>query len=325
MAKKRKKAGESDSWVLKNIPKACSDEKAAVEFMEKQRWGNTPACPRCGDTNVHQMKDSKGKRNKRFLWRCHGCKRQFTVRIKTVMEDSRIPLKVWCFAFWAACASKKGVSALQISRECGISYKSALFLMHRIRYAMSAPDAENKLRGIVEVDECYIGGKPRYSQRRKRGIGMKIGRGANKTAVLGMVSRSGAVRAKVVPNVTSKTLKSVMTENIDFSARLMTDEFPAYTRIGLPFKGHDVVNHGRKEYARGDITTNTVEAFFALIKRGVYGTYHCVSKKHLHRYLSEFEFRWATRDIDDGERVTKAIQNSEGKRLMYYEPASKSA
>jgi len=140
MSAKQKKAVQAKTEIMQEIPKACIDEQAAVAFAEKQRWGNNPACPRCGDINVSVMKDNNGERNKRLLWRCHGCKKQFTVRVGTVFEDSRIPLRIWCYAFWAACASKKGISALQISQQCHITYKSALFLIHRIRYAMAEPN-----------------------------------------------------------------------------------------------------------------------------------------------------------------------------------------
>src|SRR5437868_2883100 len=156
------KPAAAKSEIVAALPAACSDELAAVEFIECQRWSDEPACPRCGDTDVYQMRGRDGKRNKRFLWLCRGCGDQFTVRIGTVFEDSRIPLRHWCYAFWTACASKKGVSALQIKRQTGLSYKSALFLMHRIRFAM-APDqaAAPKLSGVVECDETYCGGKPR--------------------------------------------------------------------------------------------------------------------------------------------------------------------
>ncbi len=328
MKNRQRKSGQAKTEILKDIPKACMDENAAVEFMEKQRWGNMPACPCCGDIDVAMMKDNNGKRNKRFLWRCHGCKKQFTVRIGTVFENSRIPLRIWCHAFWAACAHKKGVSALQISRECNITYKSALFLMHRVRYAMAGPNKDVKLSGTVEVDETYVGGKPRYRQKREfGGPKMNTGRGTKKTPVLGLVERNGNIRTRVLPNVTGKTLKAAIKENVDISStRLITDEFQAYKKIGKEFKGgHDFVKHSCKEYVRGDVYTNTAESFFALLKRGVYGTFHAVSKKHLHRYLSEFEFRWATRKIDDGERIKAAIKGADGKRLRYYEPVKKTA
>jgi len=163
----------SNSDVIGEIPLACSDETAAVEFLEKQRWGNTPGCLKCGSVEVYKMTDVKtGERNRRFLWRCRDCKEQYTVRIGTVYEESRIELRHWCYAFWRACTSKKGVSALEIKRHCQISYKSALFLMNRIRFAM-APDPDSpKLTGIVECDEVYIGARrPRYRGISKRGRG----------------------------------------------------------------------------------------------------------------------------------------------------------
>src|ERR1700675_1133000 len=167
MNKKRYQLTKSE--VIDAIPLACSNELAAVEFIEAQRWGKTPACVHCGSVAVYKMVDSKtGERNARFLWRCRDCGKQFTVRIGTVYEESRIELRHWVYAFWRACTSKKGVSALEIQRQCQISYKSALFLMNRIRFAM-APDFDTapKLVGIVECDETYVGGKPRMGAPKK--------------------------------------------------------------------------------------------------------------------------------------------------------------
>jgi transposase-like protein len=311
------KVGQDKSDLVTAIPRACSDEVAAVEFMEKQRWGNSPACPRCGDTDINQMMDRKtGERNKRFLWRCHGCKQQFTVRIGTVFEESRIPLRHWCYAFWAACASKKGVSALQIKRQTGLSYKSALFLMHRIRFAMAPANQQDggKLDGTVEVDECYVGGRGRYKGHRKPGRPTA----KEKTPVLAMVERGGRVRARAIPNVTAATLKETLHELVNLSAHVVTDEYNVYPRVVREFwGGHDTVCHSAKEYVRGDVHTNTVEGFFSILKRGLNGTFHAVSKKHLHRYLSEFEFRYNTRWSEDGERTMLAIQAADGKRLTY--------
>src|SRR5450759_5326276 len=194
----------SKSEVIENIPLACSDEMAAVEFLEKQRWGNTPCCVRCGSVDVYQMKDAKtGQRSRRYLWRCRDCKEQYTVRIGTVYEESRIELRHWCYAFWRACTSKKGVSALEIKRHCQISYRSALFLMNRIRFAM-APDADSpKLTGIVECDEVYVGPrKTRYAGMSKRG------RGTSKTPVFCAVERQGQIRRRVVTDVSGATLKA---------------------------------------------------------------------------------------------------------------------
>ncbi|MGB9429194.1 MAG: IS1595 family transposase [Gammaproteobacteria bacterium] len=297
------------------IPLACASEKAAVEFMESQRWEGRPGCPKCGDVSVYQMTDSKtGERQANYRWRCKGCKQQFTVRTGTVFEDSRIPLRHWCYAFWRASTSKKGVSALEIHRQTGLSYKSALFMLHRIRYAM-ADSVTHPLTGTVEIDETYVGGKPRV-----RGKGVRA-EWSTKEPVVAMLQRGGKVKTQHVANVTSKTLGKLVRISVDRRARIITDEKRAYQRVGKPFKGgHETVNHKRKEYVRGDVTTNTVESFFATVKRGLNGIYHAVSKEHLHRYMAEFEFRYNNRQLEDGQRITAAIQASEGKRLLYREP-----
>jgi transposase-like protein len=304
----------SKSAVIENIPLACSDELTAVEFLEKQRWGNTPCCVRCGSVDVYQMKDAKtGERNSRYLWRCRDCKEQYTVRIGTVYEESRIELRHWCYAFWRACTSKKGVSALEITRHCQISYKSALFLMNRIRFAM-APDGDSpKLTGTVECDETYIGPrKTRYKGMSKRG------RGTSKTPVFCAVERQGQIRRRVVTDVSGATLKAAIREEVDNRARIVTDEFSAYKGIGAEYAGgHDTVCHSTKEYARGDIHTNTAESSHAIVKRGIMGIYHNVSREYLHRYLWQFDFLWNNRKLNDGERTVLAMKAAEGKRLMY--------
>jgi transposase-like protein len=301
------------SDVIEQIPLACSDELAAVEFFEKQRWGDTPCCVKCGSVNVYKMADAKtGERNRRFLWRCRDCKEQYTVRIGTVYEESRIELRHWAYAFWRPCTSKKGVSALEIKRHCQISYKSALFLMNRIRFAM-APDVPTPpLMGVVECDEVYVGGKPRYKGHNKRGLGTL------KTPVFGAVERNGRIYRRIVADVTGKTLKAEIRKVVDPRSRIFTDEHGAYTGIGKEYLGgHSKVCHTAKEYARGDVNTNTIESSFALIKRGIIGTYHNVSREYLHRYLWQFDFVWNTRRMNDGERTVLAVKSAEGKRLTY--------
>lgn len=309
-------AGDKSS-VVAQIPMACADETAAVEFFEAMRFGDDPFCPRegCGSLDVYAMKDREGNRNDRYLWRCRDCGRQFTVRIGTVLEDSRIPLRHWAYAFWAACSSKKGVSALQIKRQTGLSYKSALFLMHRIRWAMNGAGNTGMLSGDVEVDETYVGGKPRYTGQAKRG------RGTDKPPVVAMVERGGEVRASHTTDVTAKTLRAAVRKNVARESRILTDGWIGYKNIGREYDGgHEKVNHRQgkqEEWVRGDVHTNTIESFFAILKRGIYGTFHNVSDKHLHRYVSEFEFRYNTRGVDDGERTRRAILGAEGKRLTY--------
>jgi len=301
--------------ITQEVPMACANERAAVEFLERLRWGVHPACPRCGDMNVYQMQDSRtGDREKNHRWNCRGCRKQFTVRIGTVFEDSRIPARHWCYAYWRACTSKKGVSALEIHRQTGVSYKSALFMLHRIRYSL-LDSKQYPLQGVVEVDETYIGGKPRYVNRGKRG------RGTKKTPVVALVSRNGQVRTQPVADVTAKTLKRLVRAYVGRNARIITDENPSYNGLEKQFKGgHDTVKHKVREYVRGDIYSNTAESFFAVVKRGLNGIYHAVSKEHLGLYMNEYAFRWNNRKLEDGERIQAAIQAAEGKRLLYREP-----
>ncbi len=317
MNKKRHQLSQSE--VIDQIPLACSSELAAVEFMEEQRWGKTPGCVHCGSVEVYKMTDKAGQRNARFLWRCKDCGKQYTVRIGTVYEESRIELRHWCYAFWRAATSKKGVAALEIMRHCQISYKSALFLMNRIRFAMAPSKDESKLTGTVEVDETCVGGKPRHRSRDN-----KRGRGTDKTPVFAAVERGGKIRRRVLVNVTGETLKQAIREEVDNQARLITDDFSSYRGFCTEQPGgHYVVAHSTKEYARGDIHTNTVESSFSLVKRGINGVYHNVSKKYLHRYLWQFDFIWNNRQLNDGERTVRLIKSVEGKRLMYKAPVAK--
>ena len=301
----------SKSLVIENIPLACSDELTAVEFLEKQRWGNDPACVKCGSVEVYKMKDAKtGERNKRFLWRCRDCREQYTVRIGTVYEESRIELRHWCYAFWRACTSKKGVSALEIKRHCQISYKSALFLMNRIRFAMAPDPNQPKLTGVVEVDETYIGPrKLRYPGTSPRGHGT-----TSKVPVFCAVERDGEIRRRIIADVTGHTLKAAIREEVDSRARIMSDDNNAYFGLGKEFAGHDTVCHSTREYARGDVHSNTAESSHALVKRGIVGIYHNVSREYLHRYLWQFDFMWNTRKMNDGERTVLAMKAAEGRR-----------
>jgi transposase-like protein len=313
----------SKSAMVEEIPLACSDELAAVELLEALRWGKNPTCVHCGSSNVYKMTDGSAaigetvKRNKRYLWRCHDCKKQYTVRIGTVYEETRIDLRHWAYAFWRTSTSKKGVAALEIKRNCQISYKSALFMLNRIRFAM-APDnpAADKLTGTVECDETYVGGKPRLGTGEH-----KRGRGTKKTPVFAAVERHGRIRRQVVADVSGKTLKGAIREMVDQQARIMTDDFKVYDGIGQEFAGgHETVCHSTNEYVRGDIHTNTAESSFAILKRGIMGIYHNVSKEYLHRYLWQFDFMWNARKMNDGERTIMAIKLAEGKRLMYKSP-----
>ena len=301
------------STVLAALRQAAANESLAVTFLEHQRWGDVPACPRCGDVDVYKITGRDGQRNKDYRWRCRGCRQMFTVRTGTIFEESRLPLRVWVCAFWKACSSKKGISALQLAREMEITHKSALFVLRRIRHGLG-DDQPKKLAGIVEVDETYVGGKPRY-----RGVS-KRGRGTSKAPVLGIVERGGEVRFRMLDRVTVGTIGSAVAQFVDRRSRLVRDEGREYVYIGRAFAGgHDSGRHKDKEYVKPgtDIHNNTIEGAFSLLKRGVMGTFHSVSKKHLPKYLNEFEFRHNTRRVDDGTRVTATIRAVDGKRLTY--------
>jgi transposase-like protein len=290
-------------------------EDEARNILENIRWPEGVKCAHCGSDNVTRI-NSKSEKVRDGLIQCNACRKQFTVMIGTVMEDSHITLRQWVQAFHSMCSHKKGISSLQLQRNLGLgSYKSAWHLAHRIRLAMKEGSLAVSLKGTVEVDETYIGGKPRKGGG--SGKPNKRGRGTKKAPVMAMVERGGKIISKPVENVTAETLKSAIREAVDSDSKIVTDEFGSYKGIGKEFKGgHGVVNHGLGEYAKGDINTNTAESFFALLKRGVHGTFHHISKKHLEKYCNEFSFRWDNRKVTDGERAENAVKGFVGKRLM---------
>lgn len=316
MARNTKKPQLAQSPVIEELPAACASEPAAVEFLERKRWGDSPCCPKCGSVNVYKMTDrATGERNTRYLWRCRDCAKQYTVRTGTIYEESLVPLHKWCRAYWEACACKNGVSALELSRKIQVSYKTALFMMHRIRWAMADDHSTPpKMTGTVEADETYVGGKPRYRGNNKRG------RGTKKQPVAAVLQRGGSVRSRVIPVVNAENVKAMVRENVDRSARIMTDQEASYQGLAPEFVAHEAVNHRAREYVRGEAHTNTIEGFFSRVKRGLNGTYHAVSREHLHRYLAQFEFAYNTRGLTDGERVLELIARTEGRRLKYAQP-----
>jgi transposase-like protein len=300
---------------LVSLSKFFSDEDAAREFVESRVWPNGPVCPHCESTEAYTLtaKPDSKKPVRKGVYKCKKCRQQFTVRVGTIFEDSKLPLCKWLMAFHLLTSSKKGISSLQISRELGITFKSAWFLTHRIREAMRTDNPPLEPQGVFEMDETYVGGKPR------RNTG-KRGRGTKKTPVVALVQRGGNVRATVMERITSMNLSAHARKHIDPSSLLMTDELPAYRRVGKEFASHGVIKHSAGEYVSGETYTNTVESFFALLKRGHYGQFHQLSKHHLHRYVDEFEFRWNHRKTSDGARMLAAIGGVGGKRLMYRQP-----
>jgi transposase-like protein len=258
----------------------------------------------------------EGKATRPGLLKCRDCRKQFSVTVGTVFERSKIPLTKWLAATYLMTSSKKGISSHQIHRTLGITYKTAWFMTHRIREAMRVNETD-KLggpgsSGIVEADEMYHG-------RKIRGAGMKVNT-AKKQKIVALVERKGRVRAFHVEMVNVETLESVLKGNVSQEARLMTDAATMYDKIGQHFASHETVNHTMGEYARGDVTTNTVEGFFGVLKRGLRGVYQHVGKDHLQRYIDEFAFRYNARaslDVNDVRRAQLALIGISGKRLTY--------
>jgi transposase-like protein len=287
------------------------DEEAAREWFEARVWPDGPFCPHCGSRAVTRL---HGKAHRPGLFQCNDCREQFTVTVNTVCERSKIPLTKWCLAIYLLNSSKKGMSALRMHRMMGGSYKTAWFLMHRIREAMSEGKLPGGLGGqnkVVEADETYVGGK---AANRKNHI-------PKKAIVLALVERDGSVRSFRVPNVSAQTLRPVIVANVNRASYLMTDEALSYTSIGREFRGHGTVNHSAEEYVRAYFWhTNTVENYFSIFKRGIYGVYHHVSETHLHRYSAEFDFRYNHRvalGFGDMQRTEIAAAGIYGKRLTY--------
>ncbi|APV50230.1 IS1595 family transposase [Betaproteobacteria bacterium GR16-43] len=295
---------------------------AAREYLERLRWPDGAVCPHCGSVSKDHY-ELNGSAHRPGVWKCKDCREQFTVTVGTVFERSKVALNVWLQAVHLLCSSKKGMSTNQLHRTLGVTLKTAWFMAHRIREAM-APNGGGLLGGgggIVEVDETYIGNVGDVRQPRK-GSTSKRGPKLDKRAVVALVERGGEVRAFHVPNVTHATLKTVLGQ-VSRDAHLMTDEATRYWNVGKEFAQHSSVNHGKKEYARGDVTTNTVEGFFGIFKRGMVGTYHHVSEKHLQRYVNEFAFRYNNRTaagVNDQQRAENTLKQIAGKRLTYRRP-----
>lgn len=287
---------KNSELTLKRLNENETAEDEARETLESLRWGENVSCPRCGSDNISKILANKEKKVRKGLYRCKDCRKakrsnQFTVTVGTIFEDSHIKLHVWLQAIVLLCSSKKGMSAHQLHRQLGVTYKTAWFMAHRIRYAMEQESFDKKLDGTVEVDETYIGG---YSKRIGNQTGLE-----NKKAVVSLLQRDGEVRSVPVETVSASSLKEVLSEHMDKSSHLMTDEARGYIKLGRDYVSHNVVNHKKYEYAKGDVTTNRVEGYFSILKRGINGVYHHVSKEHLHRYLAEFDFRYNHRKEKD--------------------------
>ena len=296
------------------------DADKAREYLEALRWPHGRVCPHCGvEGNAYKL---EGKSTRPGLYKCADCRKQFTVTVGTVFERSRVPLNKWLMAAHLICASKKGISSHQVHRMIGVTYKTAWFMTHRIREAMSEGGSPmGGGGGTVEVDETFWGGKAKKQRTQS-----KKGRGyAHKMKVFTLLERDGKARSFTVPAVNSKALAPIMEDQIAADANLMTDEASQHTKVGRKFASHGVVSHGIGEYVRGPIHTNTIEGCFSLLKRGLIGTFHHVSEQHLKRYAGEFDFRWNYRvknGYSDGDRADLLLTRIAGKRLMYPESSA---
>jgi transposase-like protein len=296
---------------------AFHDETKAREALEAIRWPDGICCPHCGNIDQSKIALGHGLAHRSGLYYCAACNGQFTVTIGTVMERSKIPLSKWLFAMHLMGASKKGMSALQLSRMLGVTYKSAWFLCHRIREAMN-PVAPGSIGGsgkVVESDETVIGGKAKNRAYAKKE--------PKKHTVLTLVERDGHSRSFHVANVKANTLREKIVTTVSRKSHLMTDELTSYDKIGKEFENHSSVNHSADEYVRlgGFVHVNTAECRFSLMKRAVFGTHHSISEAHLPRYLVEWDFKYNTRKMKDGERAALIAKGIEGKRLTYRPPS----
>lgn len=326
MATKRKTApsgaNPQGDLTLIQIAQRFATEEAAREYFEKLRWPNGPVCAHCGNADqarIYKVTANRAKKIRPGQYKCAECERSFTVTVGTVCKDSHIPLNKWLIGFYMMCASKTQVSALQLQRQLEIgSYRSALFMCQRIRFALMDVFPTEKLGGTVEADETYVGGKKRGMGRRYTG---------NKTAVVSIVERGGRVRSHVPAKVTGDALGRLLKEHVSQDAHLNTDESPLYKKPGKHFASHGTVNHSLEEYGRYEagqlVTTNTVEGFFGNTKRSLDGTHHNVSAKYLPLYLAELDYKYNTREETDGARTAIGIPKIVGKRLMLRRPAGK--
>ncbi len=297
--------------------KHLQDEEAAYAWVEARVWPNGPVCPKCGET--HRVSRMGGKSTRIGAYKCYVCRKPFTVKIGTIFEDSHVAMHLWLQAFYLITGSKKGISSNQLHRTLGVTLKTAWFMSHRIREAMRAgslspPTPMGGAGEIVEVDETYIGKNSLYKNFKSvRGF-------QHKNTVLTLVQRDGTARSFHVERTTARDIVPVVKANIAKETTVATDEANYYASLGAHFAEHGTVNHKAEEWVRGHISTNTVEGYFSIFKRGMKGIYQHCSEKHLHRYLAEFDFRYNNRvklGINDEARAAKAVEGVVGKRLTY--------
>lgn len=319
---------------LATLPKYLSDEAEAWLLLERLRWDDTPVCPHCGTADERhyfiasrsgQRTTKAGNPTYRRLWKCRDkdCRRQFSVLVGTVFEDSKVPVSKWLLALYLCGAAKNAIAAKELERHLGVTYATAWFMLHRLREAMTREPLASLMNTTVVVDETFYGGKPKNKHqqgRRAPGTGKgRAGYTSDKTPIVALIDKeTGEARTRIVADVQGNTLRKVIAANVDMmTTTLHTDSAMAYRPIGREMAAHHHVDHSSNEYVRGDVSTNAAESFFAQMKRSIDGTYHAVSRHHLGRYVNEFEFRWNTRKLSDHRRIEALVAGAVGKRLTY--------
>jgi len=308
---------EKDELNLITLAQQYADEDKARGLLESLLWPDGPVCPHCKNHKekaIYKLESKEGSKTqlRKGLYKCGACRKPFTVRVGTIFEDSHISISKWLMAICIICSSKKSISALQLSRMLKMTYKAAWFMAHRIRFAMG-PEMPlyRLLKGVVEVDETFVGGK-----------GDRRSKFARQTPVMALIEQDGQMRTRVVPSVSQRNIGNALRDCVSKDAVICTDEHGGYRQPGKQFKAHHTVVHSKYEYILKtpdgiSAGTNHCESFFSLLKRGIHGAWHSVSREHLHRYANEFAFRWNTRELTDGERMETAVGMTTGKRLTY--------
>lgn len=292
---------------LYDLFEAFPDEQSCIDHLRAIRWRDGEFCPHCGSTKIYHFSD-------RRTHKCGDCKARFSIKVGTIFEDTKLPLRKWFMAIWLITSHKKGIASTQLAKDLKITQKSAWFVLHRLRHAARTPSFNAPLNGTIEGDETYVGGKEKNKHESKRTPGSQGGKG--KEIVLGMIQRAGELRAGVVSDLKAKTVQTAIRENVAPGSTIMTDEHVSYVGLGNTYT-HHAVNHSKGEYVRHyTIHTNGIESVWALLKRQIIGIHHWVSPKHLNRYVAEMTWRFNRRDMAEGARMNDMLGCVEG-RLTY--------